>query len=143
MATKLTLHRTIFLPDRTIGTLYLNDAYLCDTLEDTCRFLENYIDKPEEGDKIKIYGETCIPKGTYKLEKHWWQKHNCYVPRLKNVPFFSGILIHTGNTIADTQGCILTGYHDKKTNNLINSRLAFRLLCEKVRNFDDAEITII
>lgn len=141
---KLTLVRRIFLTDRTIGELYLNDQYLCDTLEDTDRHLEDYVEKPSEiGKQAKIWGQTAIPRGTYKLKSHWWRKGNDWYPMLSGVPFFSGILIHAGNTPTDTYGCILVGTHEKKTNNIINSRLAMRLFREKVRNFDNAEIMII
>lgn len=140
---KLTLIRRIFLPDRTIGTLYLNDTYLCDTLEDTDRKMEQYINDKEAGKAAKVWGDTCIPRGRYTICKHWWSKHNDYYPLLLGVPFFTGILIHTGNTPKDSTGCILLGTQDSATNTIINSRLAMRLFRERVKDFDNAEITII
>jgi len=94
----------------TIGHLYINGTYFCDTLEDKVRNL------PREP---KMFGKTAIPAGKYEIDmntvspkfknRSWARKYKGIVPRLKNVPYFSGVLIHPGNTSVDTDGCILVG----------------------------------
>ncbi|WP_303013815.1 DUF5675 family protein [uncultured Bacteroides sp.] len=84
----------------TVGRLYVNDKMFSNTLEDKVR------DLPSEE---KIPGETAIPAGTYKVIYNWSPKFGRNLPRLLNVPYFDGILIHPGNTAADSAGCILVG----------------------------------
>lgn len=101
---------------RCFGRLYINGEYVCDTLEDKDRHLEDYLDDPETGKKKKVYGQTAIPLGTYPVKYELWKKHNNYYPWVKNVPFFSGILIHGGVTEKHSLGCILVG---KRSNNIL------------------------
>lgn len=84
----------------TVGRLYVDGKLLCNTLEDRVRDLNT-----EE----KIYGETAIPAGRYRVIFNWSPKFGRNLPRLLNVPHFEGILIHPGNTAADSAGCILVG----------------------------------
>lgn len=84
----------------TVGRLYVDGKLFCNTLEDRVRDLNT-----EE----KIYGETAIPAGRYRVIFNWSQKFGRNLPRLLNVPHFEGILIHPGNTAADSAGCILVG----------------------------------
>ena len=108
---KLTVERKWRKDDYTIGILYVNGVRLCNTLEDAVR--------PE-----KIYGKTAIPKGTYRVLMNvrspkfdgrvWTKPYGGLVPRLRNVPNFSNVLIHVGNTAADTDGCILVGDNTEK-----------------------------
>ena len=110
-------------PTYTIGKLYVNGTFLCNTLEDKDRGLTQNmpLSKIKE---VKIAAVTAIPTGTYTVNmntvspkysiKPWYIK-NCNgakVPRLENVPGYSGVLIHTGNTDKDTNGCILVGKND-------------------------------
>lgn len=98
----------IFLGDSyTIGKLYINGEYFCDTLEDTVRDLKN------DGSG-KVYGETAIPAGIYTVIVNRSTKFRRMLPRLLNVPFFEGILIHAGNSAKDSHGCILVGKNSKK-----------------------------
>lgn len=85
----------------TIGELFIDGMFFCDTLEDTVR---------EDG--IKIYGETAIPAGTYKGIINHSNRFKKDMPLLLNVPNFEGIRIHAGNTSEDTHGCILVGIND-------------------------------
>lgn len=97
----LTLVRYLFLEDRTLGFLYMDGRYFCDTLEPAIR-------KYEEGEK-KVYGKSAIPAGTYEVESKYsvtFRKEKYY---LKKVPMFEGIMFHEGNEPGDTKGCILLG----------------------------------
>lgn len=104
---KLTLHRTELCVGYTAGQLYIDGSRFCATLEDTNR------DKDKngrlDGDEKKIYGETCIPFGIYRIRVSLSPKFNRELPEVMDVPHFSGIRIHRGNTAKDTLGCILVG----------------------------------
>ena len=106
----------------TIGRLSIDGERFCDTIEDKDRGLRQ--DLPLSVNKArKVKGETAIPTGRYqvtlgvKSQKYSAKKQyafcNGYVPRLLNVPAFDGILIHIGNTAADSEGCILVGKNTK------------------------------
>ncbi len=105
---KLQLKRRFFNSEYTIGTLSVNGVYFCDTLEDANRDKNRDGDLCDQGEE-KIYGKTCIPFGTYEVIVNRSPKMNRDLPRLVDVPGFSGVLIHRGNTSADTAGCILVG----------------------------------
>lgn len=94
---------------RVFGTLYADGVYICDTLEDTDRHLEDYKTDMEKGKAVKIYGRTAIPTGTYNVTYYYWAKHKNWYPWIQNVPFFSGILVHGGITENQTLGCVLVG----------------------------------
>lgn len=94
------LRRTHCLPDRTLGRLYIGHQPFCHTLE------PRRIDWATEQ---KIPGRTAIPEGRYRIRIRWSNKFRRPMPFLLDVPYFSGIMIHPGNTPADTQGCILVG----------------------------------
>lgn len=119
----------------TIGKLYVDDEPFCETLEDKDRGLVSTMPL-EKVKAAKVYGETAIPTGTYnvrmdvtsnKFSKYDWYQKNCHgakLPRLVNVPGYEGILIHPGNTDADTGGCILVG-QNKVKGKVINSKETF------------------
>lgn len=109
----ITVVRRYFADTYTIGTLYVEGKRYCDTLEDTDRGLTS--DMPLDTIKaVKVYGQTAIPYGTYKVSVQYWAKHKINVPYLHDVPGFSGILIHNGGSDADTIGCILVGKNTAK-----------------------------
>ena len=87
-------------PAYTVGRLFVDGKFFCNTLEDTVRDLSN---------EKKVYGKTAIPYGEYKVVYNWSPKFGRNLPRLLNVPAFEGILIHPGNTADDSAGCILVG----------------------------------
>ena len=94
--------------DYTIGQLFINGEYFCDTLEDEIR-------------QVKVMHETAIPTGTYKVTLERSPRFKRILPLLHNVPGFTGILIHSGNTDKHTSGCILVG---KSTGNTLVNSLA-------------------
>lgn len=116
---KLTLKRIALRPTYTIGKLYIDDAYFCDTLEDTVRDT-NKSGKFDNGEK-KIKGKTAIPYGTYEIKWTYSPRFKKYTPQLMNVPSFEGIRVHAGNTSADTEGCLILG-ENKQVGKVLNSR---------------------
>lgn len=116
---KLTLKRIALRPTYTIGKLYIDDAYFCDTLEDTVRDT-NKSGKFDNGEQ-KIKGKTAIPYGTYKIKWTYSPRFKKYTPQLMNVPSFEGIRVHAGNTSADTEGCLILG-ENKQVGKVLNSR---------------------
>lgn len=103
----LTLKRLNLTPNYTEGELYVNGVYFCKTLEDTNRDLNKngQFDNSEK----KVYGETCIPYGKYKIILSYSPKFKRELPEILEVPDFQGIRIHRGNKISDTLGCVLCG----------------------------------
>ena len=116
---KLTLKRIALRPTYTIGKLYIDDAYFCDTLEDTVRDT-NKSGKIDNGEQ-KIKGKTAIPYGTYEIKWTYSPRFKKYTPQLMNVPSFEGIRVHAGNTSADTEGCLILG-ENKQVGKVLNSR---------------------
>ena len=116
---KLRLERLWPKKDYTVGRLYVNDRLFCNTLED--RIVDKNKNGVFDGDEKKVYGESAIPYGTYKIIYNWSPKFGRNLPRLLNVPHFEGILIHPGNTAADSAGCILVG-KNTEVGRLTNSR---------------------
>ena len=136
----------------TIGKLFVNCKYFCDTLEDEDRELSSCMELQEIQQK-KVNGATAIPTGLYeivqdivspKYSQHQWYFDNFdggKVPRLLAVKGFSGILIHSGNYANDTDGCILVG-ENKVKGGLINSKLTLLKLRDVLRKFSKVLITI-
>lgn len=105
---KLTLKRIAFKEKYTIGRLYIDGVYFCDTIEDKDRGLNNDMGLAEIMVK-KRYGETAIPTGHYEVEITYSPKYKRMMPEIKDVKGFSGIRIHSGNTAKDTLGCLIVG----------------------------------
>lgn len=106
----------------TIGIMRLNGEYFCETLEDKVR----EIAKDGSG---KIKGVTAIPAGRYRVLMTMSPKFRRVLPYLVNVPHFEGIRIHSGNTAADTEGCILVG-KNKAKGKVLESRKTERELVD-------------
>ena len=86
----------------TIGRLYIDGERFCDTLEDKVRDLSK-----EE----KVKGQTAIPTGRYRVYLTYSPRFKRILPLLEDVPHFTGVRIHRGNTAKDTEGCILVGFN--------------------------------
>ena len=115
---KLKIIREKFTEKSTIGRLFIDDAETCFTLEDTDQKLEIH------GCSSKIYGETCIPRGTYRVIIDHSQHFGCDMPHVIGIPCFEGIRIHVGNRPIDTEGCVLLGL-GKGNDFISHSRAAF------------------
>lgn len=113
----------------TIGHLYIDGVYLCDVIEDTDRGLDDSMTEEEIRNK-KVYCETAIPYGTYRVILTWSMKFKRLMPRLLNVKGFDGILIHVGNYATQSCGCILVGYNTQK-GMVTSSVYAFNKLMDK------------
>ena len=124
---EITLNRFYFGNSYVIGRLLINGNYFCDTLEDVNRDL-NKNGKFDSATEKKIKGETCIPFGIYEVKLTFSNRFKRVLPELLNVPNFTGIRIHSGNTQADTEGCILVG------KNLIKGKVSLSRLYFKQLN---------
>lgn len=131
---KLKLERKYKQSTYTIGCLYIDGVYFCDTLEDTVRELNSIEDK--------IKHKTAILAGVYKVVVTMSPKFKRLLPLLLNVPFFEGIRIHKGNNENDTSGCIIVG-ENKIKGKVINSTYYEEKLVELLKNEEDIEIEII
>lgn len=124
----------------TIGKMYVNGQYFCDTVEDCDRGLTD--EMSEEYIKArKVYGKTAIPTGTYNVILSYSPKFKKTLPLIKDVKGFSGIRIHSGNTAEDSLGCILVG-ENKIKGGVINSRATMLRLMEIMRKGDKISIEI-
>lgn len=136
----LTLIRKYKLPTYTIGKLYIDGEYFCDTLEDKDRGLTDDMTVSEIS-KIKIKKETAIPTGTYKVTITYSNRFKKNMPLINDVKGFEGIRIHSGNTDKDTEGCILVGFNKIK-GNVINSRDTYNKLFSILSKSNNITITI-
>lgn len=126
----------------TIGKMYIDGNYFCNTLEDVDRGI-NQKDSLDTIKRIKVAGATAIPTGTYKVIVNMSPKFQRNLPRLIDVPGFEGILIHRGNTDKDTAGCILVG-ENKVVGKVINSTVYEKKLVNILQNTkEDITITIV
>lgn len=125
---RMVLKRKYKGPDYTIGDLYLNGEWFCNTLEDIVRPAGQ-----------KIYGETAIPAGKYKVIKTMSPRFKKLLPLICDVPGFAGVRIHAGNTAADTEGCVLVG-ENKVKGKVINSQATMTKLMAKLDEENTIEI---
>ena len=137
---KLLLKRVARKSGYTIGKLFMDGEYFCDTLEDTDRLDEGM--SLDEIKKLKQPGQTAIPEGSYKVIVNVSPKFKRLLPRLQNVPGFEGVLIHRGNTAKDTAGCILVG-ENKKVGVVLNSTYYEERLVELLKHDDNISIEIV
>ena len=130
----LTLTRIAKRADYTIGRLEdENGVKICDTLEPTWR---NY-----KGGELKVPRKSAVPEGTYQVVVTKSKKFGKYLPLLVGVPGFEGVRIHSGNTVNDTEGCILVGQNLIKGKVLL-SRLTLEKLMRLIENEKRIFLTI-
>lgn len=132
---KIFIERGLGTKESTGGLLLLNETVFCFTLEDQVRTGE------------KVPEETAIPAGNYKVKLTMSPKFGYVTPEVLNVPNFTGIRIHAGNTDKDTAGCILVGEALFVKDNdlfLANSKITFDKLMAELRKVDKngEEITL-
>lgn len=115
---KFLLKRIYQKENYTIGDFFVDmednhgPKFLFNILEDKVRDLNK--DGKIEGDETKVYGKTAIPFGDYKLVIDYSARFKMSMPHILNVPGFTGVRIHPGNTPEDTEGCLLPGFNTKK-----------------------------
>lgn len=130
----LTLTRIAKRTDYTIGRLEdENGVKICDTLEPTWRDFK--------GGELKVPRKSAVPEGTYQVVVTKSKKFGKYLPLLVGVPGFKGVRIHSGNTVNDTEGCILVGQNLIKGKVLL-SRLTLEKLMRLIENEKRIFLTI-
>lgn len=88
----------------TIGDLSVDEVWTCHTLEDEVREIPG-----EPVANWKIYGRTAIPAGRYRVTLEYSGKFGADTMSVNDVPGYTYVRIHPGNTAADTDGCIILG----------------------------------
>jgi hypothetical protein len=132
---ELLLKRIARKPTYTIGRLFINKNYFCDVLEDYDRIYFG---------GSKVAGKTAIPCGRYEVVLNNYSpkfgnkepyKTLCggCVPLIANVPNFSGVRIHIGNSEHDTDGCPLVG-RNTVVGRITDSKATFVMLMDKYLN---------
>ena len=99
---EIKLIRESFGDTFTEGKLLIDDVFECYTVEDTDRKMEEDLTK-------KVNGKTAIPRGRYEVVLSMSNRFKKVLPEVLNVPGFTGIRIHAGNSSIDTEGCIILG----------------------------------
>jgi len=151
---RLLLKRIFKGSEYTIGRLYteINGQMIlfCDTLEPIDRGL-----KKTQSEAViksrKVKGKTAIPIGTYaitlkeqspKFRLRYWAKFcDGYLPTILGVPCFSRVLIHVGNTVKDTEACVLVG-NNRVKGKVLDSAYTFERLYKKLKAADDRGETL-
>lgn len=130
----LKLLRNRFTEEYTTGQLYVDDQFFCFTLEDKVR---------KQGEKV--YGETAIPYGMYKVTLDLSPRFGPDTIFIHDVPGFEGIRIHSGNTSRDTLGCIIVGYRITEEGVIVpgTTRNCLLDLKQHIRGNSDVAIQII
>lgn len=134
---KLLLKRTYNCNDYCIGHLYVDGQYICDTIEDVDRMLDDSM-SISKIQSIKIKSQTAIPTGTYNvlmnivspkfaLKQYYMDICRGKVPRLDNVKGYAGILMHCGINQNSSAGCLIVGYNKVK-GKVVYSKQAFEKL---------------
>lgn len=109
---EILIERKYKKPLYSIGLMYIDGKFFCNTLEDTDRNIKQ--EHPETYITAKkVYGKTAIPLGTYDVVMDYSEKFKKKLPHILGVKGFDGVRIHAGNKPEDTLGCILLGKNDK------------------------------
>lgn len=140
---ELQLQRKFLRSKYTIGKLHFYSdvakkwIYFSDTLEDKVRDYNKDGDLNDPGED-KVYGETAIPYGKYKLIISWSPKFQRELPLLISVNHFEYIRIHAGNTAEDSHGCILVGFN-KEVGKVLDSAKTLDKLMILLKSSGDKE----
>lgn len=121
--------RTTFGQQATLGKLTINGEFECFTLEDVVREVPH-----QPVGSWKVWGATAIPFGTYDVQIGFSPRFNRLMPQLLNVPGFTGVLMHWGNSDKDTDGCILLGQSIAGDDFIAHSVVAFNLFFTKLQS---------
>lgn len=108
------------IDDATLSVWFVDGRYECFGLEDELR-----------APGVKVPGATAIPPGSYNVVITASSRFGRPLPLLVDVPGFSGIRIHPGNTLNDTSGCLLPG-RLRAAARVGESRIAFDKLFQKI-----------
>lgn len=112
---------------RMFGELFVDGVWECVTLEDPVR-------------PVKIKGITAIPAGRYRISMEDSPHFGPDTLTINDVPGFSFVRVHSGNTEMDTEGCLLVG-QAKNSLGLLRSAAALRALKPKVAaGLEDGEV---
>ena len=137
----INIQRIASVPGATYGALHVDGEFLCWTLEDPIR-------------DVKVSGDTAIPPGTYPVI---WRKWGKWAKRFQDrygvpgsleiceVPGFSAVLFHNGNTPKDTRGCILLGLKAGSPSRpaVLSSMDAVKEFVYRVRDSVPLSVTIV
>lgn len=129
-----------YLKERyTIGALFVDGRYFCDTIEDRDRGLDASMPLNKIR-RAKVDGETAIPRGNYLIDmdtvstrfkgRAWAIPYGGKPPRIIAVPCFSGVLVHPGNDEGNTSGCVIVG-ENRVRGKVVNSVSCFRRLMDE------------
>lgn len=132
---EITVYRKYKKRDYTVGLLSINGKFICNTMEDVDRGLEDSMQENEIR-RRKIPSKTAIPIGKYEIDMNvvspkfsnypfYMQTCQGKLPRLKKVKGFEGVLLHCGNDHTNSSGCILVGMNTIK-GKLTNSKETFK-----------------
>ncbi len=135
-----------FKGDRyTIGDLFIDGKWFCNTIEDRVRELpESCLDTSNWRNcrcGEKVYAETAIPAGRYRVTMEYSPRFKRVLPRLHDVPHFLGILIHAGNDETHTAGCLIVGKNTMK-GKVLESRVTLERLMERLEGVKDIWIVV-
>lgn len=130
----LILKRIHFGDTFTVGQLYEETPFglspICYTLEDKFREVAG-----QPVSQWKVQNETAIPRGTYDVSITFSNRFQSKLPLLADVPGYSGVRIHTGNSSKNTEGCILVGMTwDGKSDWIGSSKVAMSSLMPAIEN---------
>ena len=130
---RINITRTYRKTSYTIGKLYVNGSYVCNTLElhDSTYYGEDF-----------VLGKSAIPVGVYTLATCVWSpKFNDFRPRITDFKYSKNILIHEGNTPRDTEGCILVG-NNLITGQVLNSKATLAKLQDLLSAHDSWKLIV-
>lgn len=128
---KLRLVRNKKLPNKTVGELYIDGEFFCNTIEDRDRGLTDRM-SIDTIKKIKVYAETAIPTGVYKVSYTYSPKFKKKMPLIEGVKGFSGIRIHRGIKPEHSAGCVLIADEEK-----------LKILYKMIEDTEDCSIEIV